>query len=191
MFAEVNPPRQQISLAPTDLVSFIPMKAVDESMGTISQPEIRQLFEVFKGYTFFMEGDVIFARITPCMQNGKAALARNLVNGIGFGSTEFHVIRPRPKLLGEWIHTLMRQKAFRDDAAAHFKGTAGQQRVPQSFLERKVIPVPPLSDQHRITSYLNNLQAKTEALKQLQVQTAAEFDALLPSILNKAFKGEL
>jgi type I restriction enzyme S subunit len=191
-FAEVNPSRKgKIGLAPSELVSFVPMTAVDDVTGTIARPEMRTFAEVAKGYTWFLDGDVIFARITPCMQNGKAALAKNLMNAVGFGSTEFHVIRPSSKVTGEWLHALVRHKSFRDDAAAHFKGTAGQQRVPQSFLEQRVIPVPPISEQRRIVVYLDDLQAKVDALKKLQTETAAELDAMLPSILDKAFKGEL
>lgn len=150
-FSQVNPARAgQVNLLPTDKVSFVPMRAVDEVTGRIVWPETRPYAEVSKGYTWFKDGDVIFARITPCMQNGKAALAHNLVNGVGFGSTEFHVIRPGSELLGEWLHAIIRHKSFRDDAAAHFKGTAGQQRVPQKFLEQKEIPVPPLVEQRRI-----------------------------------------
>ena len=113
------------------------MSALDDVTGTIAHPQPRPYQEVSKGYTWFMDGDVIFARITPCMENGKSALAKKLFNGVGFGSTEFHVIRPGNKILGEWIHFLTRSKEFRNDAASRFKGTAGQQRVPQSFLEKK------------------------------------------------------
>ncbi len=191
-FAEINPSRQgKVNFAPTDLVSFIPMKALDDVTGAIQQAEVRQFLEVSKGYTWFVDGDIIFAKITPCMENGKAALARNLKNGVGFGSTEFHVIRVGPKILADWLHRIVRSEAFRNDAATHFKGTAGQQRVPQSFLERKNIAVPPLDEQRRIVAYLDSLQAKVDRLKALQAQTAAELEALLPSILDKAFKGEL
>jgi type I restriction enzyme, S subunit len=189
---EINPSRiGKVKLKPTDKVSFVPMKAVDDVTGKIAWPEMREFHEVAKGYTWFEDGDVIFARITPCMQNGKAALARNLANRVGFGSTEFHVIRAREELCAEWIYHLVRHKAFRDDAADHFKGTAGQQRVPQSFLEEKLIPVPPLAEQRRIVAELDALQAEVDALKRLQAETAAELDALLPAILDKAFKGEL
>lgn len=191
-FAEVNPSRAgQIHLSSGDPVSFVPMKAVDEATGTIAWPEIRTFAEVSKGYTWFTEGDVIFARITPCMQNGKSAIAHGLRNSTAFGSTEFHVIRPGPKLTAEWLHTLVRHKAFRDDASVHFKGTAGQQRVPQSFLEKKIIPVPSLSEQRRIMTELDALNAEVNALKRLQAETAVELDALSPSILDQAFKGEL
>jgi len=191
-FASVNPSRAgQIDLADSDLVSFVPMKAVDDTTGTIASPETRMFSEVSKGYTWFTEGDVIFARITPCMQNGKSAIARGLQNGTGFGSTEFHVLRPGPKLTAEWLHALVRHKAFRDDASAHFKGTAGQQRVPQSFLENKIIPVPSLSDQRRILAELDMLNGEVNLLRRLQAETLVELDALSPSILDRAFNGEL
>jgi type I restriction enzyme S subunit len=191
--AEVNPPRVGSikRLAQDDKVSFVPMKAVDEISGTIAWPEVRPLHEVAKGYTCFTNDDVIFARITPCMQNGKAALAKGLVNAVAFGSTEFHVLRPKTGVCGEWIYYLVRHKAFRDEAAEHFKGTAGQQRVPQSFFENKLIPVPPLNGQRRIVAELDALQAEVDTLKRLQGETATELNALLPSILDKAFKGEL
>jgi len=79
------------------------MSAVAENGGGIVRPETRPFGQVAKGYTFFAEGDVIFAKITPCMQNGKHAIAGNLLDGIGFGSTEFHVFRPRGEIISEWI----------------------------------------------------------------------------------------
>jgi type I restriction enzyme S subunit len=192
LVAKINPSRAgKVRLGQSDKVSFVPMKAVDDVTGKISWPETKEFHEVAKGYTWFQDDDVIFARITPCMQNGKAALVRNLVNGVGFGSTEFHVIRVREEVCAEWLYHLVRHKAFRDDAAKHFKGTAGQQRVPQSFLQEKLIPVPPLPEQRRIVAELDALQAQVDVLKRLQSETAKELDALLPSILDKAFKGEL
>jgi len=189
--AAVNPQRPKVDLDEQMLVTFVPMAAVDEVTGTIAHAEQRQLWQVRKGYTFFQEGDVLFARITPCMQNGKSAVARNLLSGIGFGTTEFHVMRPKPGLDPSYLHALVRSRSFRRDAEAHFKGTAGQQRVPVSFLMAKVIPVPPISEQRRIVAYLDGLQAKVDHLKALQAQTAAELEALLPAVLEKAFRGEL
>lgn len=190
--AEISPSKQDISAYSNDMqVSFVPMSALDDLTGRIVKPETRQIGEVKKGYTYFANGDVIFARITPCMQNGKSAIARDLINGIGFGSTEFHVMRPKTNLLAEWLHVIVRHKDFKDDATAHFKGTAGQQRVPQSFLEKKLIPIPPIPEQLRIVSYLDNLQSKVDELKRFQNETQKELDALMPSILDKAFKEEL
>ena len=193
-FAEVNPSRKgQITLKGEDLVSFVPMRAVDDVTGTIAHAEPRSYQEVSKGYTWFQDGDVIFAKITPCMENGKSAIAKNLINGTAFGSTEFHVLRPGNKVLAEWLYILARSKQFRDDAAAHFKGTAGQQRVPQSFLDNKVIPVPPLDEQRRIVAYLDSVQARLASLWELQSATGEELRlrTLLPSVLDRAFKGEL
>ncbi len=188
LFAEVNPIRRgEIAVEQEDLVSFVPMKAVDDIAGKIITSEIRTYAEVMKGYTYFMDGDVIFARITPCMENGKTALARNLMNGVGFGSTEFHVLRPGPKLIPEWLYILVRHRAFRNDAAEHFKGTAGQQRVPESFLKKKIIVVPPIFEQRGILAELNVLQAEIDQIKRLQVEAAYELHALSSAILNRAF----
>jgi len=122
------------------------------------------------------------------MENGKSAIARNLLNGAGFGSTEFHVIRPGNKILAEWIYLLTRSKEFRNDAADHFKGAAGQQRVPQSFLNNMVIPIPPLEEQRRLVAYLDGLQPQVSALRGLQCESARELTALLPSVLDRAFR---
>jgi len=190
-FVKVNPSREQVDYSPLMPVSFVPMAAVDDKVGRITAQEVKSFAEVSKGYKMFMDGDIIFARITPCMQNGKFALAEYLINGIGFGSTEFFVLRPEAKILGQWLLLIIRHKDFKDDAEAHMKGTAGQQRVPQSFLMQKKIPVPPLLEQQRIVAYLYDLQTKVDVLKRIQAETSAELNALLPSVLDKAFKGEL
>lgn len=88
------------------------MPAVDAESGTILTPEIREFPAVRKGYTSFVDGDVIVAKITPCMENGKAAVARGLMNGVGFGSTEFHVLRSNSAVLPEFVFHFVRQKYF-------------------------------------------------------------------------------
>ena len=131
------------------------MAAVDERFGMIAAREDRRLGDVSKGFTVFEDGDVLFAKITPCMENGKAALARNLTNGIGRGSTEFYVLRPGSKVLGEYVYHFVRQPQFREKAKRHFTGTAGQQRVPKSFMEDVPMPLPTLDEQRRIVGILN------------------------------------
>ncbi|MGD0949166.1 MAG: hypothetical protein ABSA52_17280 [Candidatus Binatia bacterium] len=132
---EINPARppnfKRDDDAPT---SFVPMSAVDEVLGAITRCETRLFTDVRNGYTFFAEGDVLFAKITPCMQNGKHAIARGLIDGVGFGTTEFHVLRPRPGVIGEWIHRFIRQPRVLELAEAEFRGSAGQRRVPEKFL---------------------------------------------------------
>jgi len=186
--AILNPKKQEVnSLSDNLLVSFVPMSAVDEITQTIKEYEFRRLSSVKKGYTYFKEGDILFAKITPCMENGKVAIAKNLKNGIGFGSTEFHVLRPRDKVLAEWIFYIVGSHAFREEAERHMTGTAGQQRVPIGFLEDAKIPLPPLSEQKKIVAYLDALSQKSRELQKLQQQTAADFSALRQSVLAQAF----
>lgn len=107
-------------------VSFVPMTVVDAITGTISNIENRKLSEVRKGYTYFENEDILFAKITPCMENGKSAIARNLQNEIGFGSTEFHVIKTTENILPEWVHFYLRQRKYLKDAKNYMTGSVGQ-----------------------------------------------------------------
>ena len=153
-------PRLEPSEKPDDKlpVSFVPMSAIDEVFGQIVNPETRPYDKVSKGFTPFKEGDVLFAKITPCMENGKAAIAKGLVNRIGFGSTEFHVLRPSTLLLGEYLFFFIRQKVFRNYARAAFTGSAGQQRVLADFLERVKMPLPTMIEQQHIVMILQHAE---------------------------------
>lgn len=169
---ELNPRLSTGDRPSDDLpVTFVPMSAVNESRGVIDKPEERTFGEVAKGYTSFRERDVLFAKVTPCMENGKAAIAGQLVNGLGFGSTEFHVLRPRPAVLPEFVLSFVRQQAFRDRAASAFVGTGGLQRVPPDFLARVKLSLPTLPEQQRIVDVLH----QAEAVEKLR----NDFDALL------------
>jgi len=164
-------------------VTFVPMAAVDETGGNIARPEVRQYSQVTKGYTPFRENDVLFAKITPCMQNGKAAIARNLRGGVGFGSTEFHVLRPTPAVTPEWVFAFIRQPSFRSAAEASFTGSAGQQRVPADFLKRIPIPVPPLAEQERIVELLD----EADGLRKLRAQADRRTATLIPALFHEMF----
>ena len=144
--------------------SFVPMSYVDDKLGKIVEADIRLVKEVKKGYTAFRENDVLFAKITPCMENGKCAIARNLENGIGFGSTEFHVLRAQEKIYPDYVYYFLRQEHIRKQATHWFRGTAGQQRVPTDFLQDLCIPLPPLLEQKRIAAQL----AQADRLRQLR-----------------------
>ena len=160
---EFNAPRPKDFIRLPDApTTFVPMAVVDENAGTISKPEIRPYSEVSKGYTYFEEGDVLFAKITPCMQNGKHVIAKNLVDGLGFGTTEFHVLRPNGDVLSEWIHFFIRQPYFLQEAITYFTGAVGQQRVPEGFLAGYPIPLPPLPEQKRIAARVQELMAQVE-----------------------------
>ena len=171
----VNPRKRKSEHSVEDVVvSFVPMAAVDERFGTIAVREERPLSDVSKGFTAFENGDVLFAKITPCMENGKIALARNLANGVGRGSTEFFVLRPDDRVLGEYIYHFLRQLRFREAAKKSFTGTAGQQRVPKSFMENALVPLPTLDEQQRIVGILNRA-ARTERLRVFAANRLREF----------------
>lgn len=160
---EINPPKPPATKVAADApVTFVPMGAVDERTGTIARPEVRPFSAARKGYTAFTDGDVIMAKITPCMENGKAAIARNLVNGLGFGSTEFHVLRSHGAVLPEYVYHYLRQMSFRHAAEDEMTGSVGQKRVPRGFLELVPLPIPPLAEQVRIVSLLERLLAKVD-----------------------------
>jgi type I restriction enzyme S subunit len=191
--AEINPKRPtSISKLPDDhLVTFVPMTAVSAQFGAISDPETVPLANVKRGFTFFKEGDVIFAKITPSMQNGKSAIAHKLDNGIGFGSTEFHIIRPNTKkILPEWLHFFVRQRSFLQEGTRHFRGAVGQQRIPPDFLAKSTIPFPDsLKEQRRIVARIKECMARVDEIEALRGESVAESEALLPSMLNEVFVG--
>jgi len=186
--ATLNPKKSEVSSLDARLeVTFVPMAAVDDGSGTIARPEVRRLGEVKKGYTYFKEGDVIFAKITPCMENGKSAIARGLRNGIGFGSTEFHVVRAGAKTQPEWLYLILRSQQVRDEAENAMHGAAGQQRVPIEFLEQLEIPLPPLAEQQRIVARVEALTRRLDQARQARQAALAEVENVMQSAVNTAF----
>ena len=145
-------------------VSFVPMPAVSES-GKIDASQIKAYDEVKTGFTYFAENDVLFAKITPCMENGKGAVAVGLCNNIGFGSTEFHILRPiNNKSNPYWLYSLTSFDAFRKDAADNMTGSAGQRRVPAVFLEKYKVTLPPIELQNQFAAFVE----QTDKSKLLQ-----------------------
>ncbi len=146
---------------PDDLdVSFVPMPKISERSRYLSQHDSRKLGDVKRGYTHFRDGDVLFAKITPCMENGKAAIASSLTNGLGCGTTELHVLRPSDSVLPEWLYYYVWQERIRKEAERNMTGSAGQLRVPLSFLEEQAIPVPDsIDEQRQITNKLDHIAA--------------------------------
>lgn len=154
-------PRHPDDIARDTMVSFVPMPAVDEQTGEIERPSVRPLAEVWKGYTHFREGDVIVAKITPCMENGKAAVARKLEGGLACGSTEFHVLRPHDGVSSDFLWRFVRQKSFREEAEQCMTGAVGQRRVPIDFLKTAELALPPAEEQRRIVAKVDSLSAKS------------------------------
>ena len=145
----LNPRRPNIALCDTDKVSFIPMPAVSED-GYLVDMTDEEYGKVKKGFTYFENNDVLFAKITPCMENGKGAIAYGLTNGIGVGSTEFHVLRPINGISSPyWLLTLTRMPIFRERAAKNMSGTGGQKRVSASYLNHFMVGLPAIEEQRR------------------------------------------
>lgn len=182
--AEINPtrPRALGQLPDDHIVSFVPMPAVDQYLGSITKAEARRFVEVKKGFTYFAENDVIFAKITPCMQNGKSAIARGLNNGLGFGSTEFHVVRAKEdRIIPEWIWYFVRRLDFRIEGTYQFRGGVGQQRVPADFLAKAHIPLPPLEEQYRIVGRINKFLDRLGEIEYLRINSRNECEAFIRS----------
>ena len=161
--AELNPRRFTEQPSDSDLVSFVPMKAVEEESGRLNAAEHRLWGEVKKGYTAFQNGDVIFAKITPCMENGKFAFASGLHAGRAAGSTEFHVLRAKPGLDARYLMHFLFTPEVRRAAKMNMKGAAGQLRVPTQFLEGLRIPVPSIEQQREAVAYLDEQLSRLDA----------------------------
>ena len=145
----LNPRRPNIALCDTDKVSFIPMPAVSED-GYLVDMTDEEYGKVKKGFTYFENNDVLFAKITPCMENGKGAIVHGLTNGIGMGSTEFHVLRPINGISSPyWLLALTRMPIFRERAAKNMSGTGGRKRVSASYLDHFMVGLPAMEEQRR------------------------------------------
>ncbi|MCC7134492.1 MAG: restriction endonuclease subunit S [Gemmatimonadales bacterium] len=180
--AELNP-TLAASLGAGDEVSFIPMSAVDAESVTAVDRETRLYSEVSKGYTPFLEGDLLVAKITPCFENGKIAQV-HLTRRFGFGSTEFHVIRPHAgRADARYLVHFLRQDRIRRQGEARMTGSAGQRRVPESFLAGVSVPLPPLPEQRRIAEILD----KADALRAKRRAALAQLDTLTQSIFRAMF----
>lgn len=141
---EINPRRPLLNILDSDLVSFVPMSSVNEN-GFLQDLVDEEYGKVKKGFTYFENNDVLFAKITPCMENGKGAIAHSLTNGIGMGSTEFHVLRPIKNISNPyWLLCLTRMPIFRDMAAKNMSGTGGQKRVGSEYMSNFKVGLPPI-----------------------------------------------
>ena len=157
------------------LVSFIPMQNITND-GQIDLSEHRKYCNVKKGFTGFQDNDILFAKITPCMENGKGALVTSLTNGIGFGSTEFHVLRPNPDVVySKWLYYVTVWDVFRKECEKHMTGSAGQKRVPKTFIENFQISLPSIEQQRRVVTLLD----KVNLLISLRKQQLDKLDELV------------
>ena len=176
----LNPRRPNIALCDTDKVSFIPMSAISEE-GYLADMTDEEYGKVKKGFTYFENNDVLFAKITPCMENGKGAIVHGLTNRIGMGSTEFHVLRPINGISSPyWLLALTRMPIFRERAAKNMSGTGGQKRVSASYLDHFMVGLPAIEEQRRFEAiYKQADKSKFELRKSIDA-----IDKVIRSLIN-------
>lgn len=189
--AQLNPPLDRCLVADDVTVDFVPMRAVEEEGGGVPRPEVATYGKVKKGYTAFIPGDVITAKITPCMENGKTCVVPDLPHGVCFGSTEFHVIRAERGVEARWIAYFLLQHATRHAAQRQMMGGVGQMRVPTAFLETLSLPVPPHAEQLRILDSVDELLSDLDAGVRTLESVRAKLRQYRAAVLKAAVEGTL
>ena len=187
---DINPSKKEVKDFDIDTeVTFLPMASVSKK-GKIVYREKKKIKDVIKGYTYFKDGDVLLAKITPCFENGKRAIAKDLKNGIGFGSTEFHIIRPKEKVTSDWIFFSISRDDFKNEAKNKMTGTI-QKRVPARIVENFKIPVPKVQEQTQIVSEIESRFSVIDKLEETVDNSLLKAEQLRKSILKSAFEGKL
>ncbi|MDB5204922.1 MAG: type restriction enzyme protein [Candidatus Taylorbacteria bacterium] len=165
---EINPKKSEVSSLSSDTeVSFVPMADISENESFFVPKQIKKLKDVLIGYTYFKDDDVLLAKVTPCFENGKSGIAKKLQNGIGFGSSEFIVLRASKKILPELIYQFVTSIDFKAEGKRRMTGTGGLQRVPIEFVKEYEIPLPPINVQKQIVAKLNMHRKNIDRTKHL------------------------
>ena len=192
---QIKPPKIEARrrLSSTSLVSFVPMEDLGIDQKLLTPRLSKPLVEVSGSYTYFADGDVLLAKITPCFENGKLGIATNLTNGIGFGSSEYIVFRPNKTLNKEWLYYFLSREAFRTEGVQRMGGAVGHKRVAKEFIEGYPIPLPPLAEQRLVVGILDEAfegiaTAKANAEKNLQ-NARAVFESHLNAVFTQRGKG--
>ncbi|MEI6652018.1 MAG: restriction endonuclease subunit S [Chlorobiaceae bacterium] len=186
---QIKPPKAEARkrISTDALVSFVPMEdlGIDKKFFNVVQK--KPLSVVSGSYTYFADGDVLLAKITPCFENGKLGIAGALTNGIGFGSSEYIVFRSDGRLRNEWLYYYLSRESFRVEGAKLMSGAVGHKRVPKEFIENYLIPVPPLPEQQRIVALLDEAFAAIAIAKANAEKNLKNARALFDSYLNSVF----
>ena len=182
--ATFRPSKDEIKALPGDTdVSFVPMASLNTFDASFEATETRKLGDVSSGFTYFRNNDILLAKITPCFENGKAGIAHNLKNGIGFGSTEYIVIRADTSAVyPEWIFYYINTREFIDGGKPYMTGTAGQQRIDINYVKQYQIPVPSLDEQKKLLDEIHREQALIEPSKKIINVFTAKIDTRIKEI---------
>ncbi|MFH8449656.1 restriction endonuclease subunit S [Streptomyces fungicidicus] len=184
---DVNPRGFDEEPGDDELISQVPMAAVEAATGRMeASTQVRYGDVKKKSLTRFQENDVLFAKITPCMENGKIAKAQGLAGGRALGSTEFHVLRSRGAVLPEYLMHFLLQQHVRRTAERNMTGAVGQRRVPRPYLADLEIPVPPLAEQHRIVARLEDQLAHIEVGEESLADARERLADFIAALLSEA-----
>lgn len=191
----IKPPKSEArdKISANGLVSFLPMEDMGIDQEYVRPTQTKPLSSVMGSYTYFADGDVLLAKITPCFENGKLGIAQGLTNGIGFGSSEYIVFRPGKTLSKEWLYYYLSRETFRVEGAERMSGAVGHKRVSMEFIESYPIPVPPLPEQQRVIGILDEAfeglaTAKANVEKNLH-NARALFESHLQSVFSQRGPG--
>ncbi len=189
--ADINPKVDKSAIPDKQMVSFVPMQAVGAGDGSIDVSNLRPAAEVKKGFTNFQEGDILFAKITPCMENGKMAIVPKVASGYGFGSTEFHVLRPKNGLDPRYLYYFVSSQSVRREAAHNMTGAVGQKRVATSYIADLEIPLAPPDQQHLIVAEIEKQFSRLdEAVANLK-RVKANLKRYKAAVLKAAVEGKI
>lgn len=176
---EFNPKKTEVKERMKEKASFVPMECVGVD-GSFIIKEDGLVEDYYRGYTYFKDGDVLLAKITPCFENGKVAIAENCTNGIGFGTTEFHVLRP---ILGVsnsyWIKYMFKNDIVHGLATINMTGSAGQKRIQTPFFEKLKIYLPPIEKQEQFAAFVHQVDKSKVAVQKALDETQLLFDSLM------------
>lgn len=183
---QINPAKDAaINKDSTELVVFLPMEKVKEN-GEIDCELMKPISDLWNGFTFFKRNDVIVAKITPCFENGKGALLNKLTTEIGFGSTEFHVLRAKESILPEFLYFITKSEIFMKIGEAFMSGAAGQKRVPTDFISEFNFAVPSLPEQTAIADFLDRKTAELDSLIDKKQRLIRLYEEEKAALINKA-----
>lgn len=186
----IRPPKSELknSHSMNQKVSFLGMEHLGINQKNVEALNSNLLSEVYSGYTYFANNDVLLAKITPCFENGKLGIARNLINGIGFGSSEFFVFRTNNKIGSEYLYYFLSQKIFINEGKQHMTGAVGHKRVSKEFIENYKIPLPPIHIQQKIVTKLDAIFTEIDKATAAAEANIKNAEALFQSYLTEVFE---
>ncbi len=188
--ALINPVKSQLKLKYGYDVSFLPMENISTE-GQLLLEEERPIDDVYSSFTYFEDGDIIIAKITPCFENGKGSLAKGLLNGVGFGTTELHVLRANQNIDPHYLYCITKSNQFMKYGEMEMKGAAGQKRVPAEFIENFKIGIPPFEEQKAIAVFLDRETTKLDSIIKKTTESIEKFKEYRSALISAVVTGKI